>query len=385
MIQWVRQGHSLHAVARQFGVDPATVKRWVDRTAGQRLDRAALGNRPSGARRSANRTAASLEEQILQTRSQLKELSDLGNCGAQAIAQHLHQQGLEPVPAVRTIGRVLARRGALSGRYRQRRKPPRPGWYLPAVVSGGLELDSFDIVEALAIKGGAHFELFNGISLRGALADTHIAANGHSARSVLAALEEHWRRHGLPGFAQFDNDSRFQGPHSRVAIISRVMRLCLALGVTPVFAPPRETGFQAAIENFNGLWQAKVWRRFTFAALGEVGRQSERFLAARRLHLAVRIAQAPPRPAIASQWRLDLQQRPQGRLIFLRRTGEQGQVELLGRRVMVDGHWLHRLVRCELDLDQQRVQCYGLSRREPTHQPLLNEVSFEVPHGRFHE
>ena len=385
MIQLVRQGHSLRAVARKFAVDPATVKRWVDRTAGQRLERAALSDRPSGLRRAANRTTAALEEQILQTRTQLKERSALGNCGAHAIRQHLNQQGLEPLPAVRTVGRVLARRGALSGRYRQRRKPPRPGWYLSAVASGRLELDSFDIVEALAIKGGQHFELFNGISLHGALADTHIVAGGHNARSVLEALLEHWRRHGLPGFAQFDNDSRFQGPHSRVAIISRVMRLCLSLGITPVFAPPRETGFQAAIESFNGLWQAKVWRRFVFDSLQGVCEQSARFIAARRAHLAQRIAQAPARPAIDAQWRLDLQQHPAGQIIFIRRTSERGLVELLGRSVLVDEHWQHRLVRCALDLDWQKVRCHGLSRREPTHQPLLNEVSFEVPHGRFHE
>ncbi len=42
------------------------------------------------------------------------------------------------------------------------------------------------------------------------------------------------------------------------------IRLCLSLGVTAVFAPPRETGFQAAVESFNARWQAKVWQRFHF-------------------------------------------------------------------------------------------------------------------------
>jgi hypothetical protein len=75
------------------------------------------------------------------------------------------------------------------------------------------------------------------------------------------ALAGNWRAFGLPAFAQFHNDSRFLGGHGQPDLLGPVPRLCLALGVTPVFAPIRETGFQAAIESFNGLWQARVWRR----------------------------------------------------------------------------------------------------------------------------
>ena len=67
--------------------------------------------------------------------------------------------------------------------------------------------------------------------------------------------------------SQFDNDTRFQGPHQHRDVVSRVMRLCLSLGVTPVFAPVREHGFQNAIENLNGRWQAKVWSRFHHESL----------------------------------------------------------------------------------------------------------------------
>jgi hypothetical protein len=58
--------------------------------------------------------------------------------------------------------------------------------------------------------------------------------------------------HGV-GYAQFDNDPLFEGPQIHPDTIGRVARACLGLGVVPVFVPPRETGFQAAIEGFNGL------------------------------------------------------------------------------------------------------------------------------------
>ncbi len=103
--------------------------------------------------------------------------------------------------------------------------------------------------------------IFTGTSLLGGLPAAW-PRTSVAATTVLECLIEHWRAFGLPGFAQFDNDNRFTGPRQYLDAVGRVIRLCLSLGVTPVFAPPNETGFQAAIESFNGLWQAKVWQRF---------------------------------------------------------------------------------------------------------------------------
>ena len=62
--------------------------------------------------------------------------------------------------------------------------------------------------------------------------------------------------------------------------------LCLSLEVTPVFAPPLQTGFQAVIENFNGLWQRKVWQPIHHDTLRALAAASRRFTAAYRKHLA---------------------------------------------------------------------------------------------------
>ena len=76
------------------------------------------------------------EDLILVLRRELKEQSALGEFGAQAIHRALVARGHPAVPTVRTIGRVLERRGALDGRRRVRRLPPPRGWYLPAVGPG---------------------------------------------------------------------------------------------------------------------------------------------------------------------------------------------------------------------------------------------------------
>jgi hypothetical protein len=136
------------------------------------------------------------------------------------------------------------------------------------------------------------------------------------------------------------------------------MRFCVALGVTPVFAPPLETGFQAVIENFNGFWQQKVWARF----------HHENLTALRR-HLAQRRDHELPRRPFPKDWNIDWQSSPRGTLVYLRRTNERGSVTILGHRWQVDPLWSHRLLRCQVDLTHHRIDFYRLRRREPPNSP----------------
>ncbi|MCH7715658.1 MAG: hypothetical protein IH876_05980 [Gemmatimonadetes bacterium] len=383
MVAAVRRGASLRTVAGRFHVSLLTVQRWVKRSNGQRLDRVDWSDRPSIAH-TIHRTAAAVEDTVLTLRRELRETSDLGEYGAAAIHRELLACHYRSVPAVRTIGRILERSGALDGRRRVRRPPPPRGWYLPEVAASHAELDSFDIVEGLVIKGGTEVEVLNGISLHGGLVASWPGPPVR-ARTVVEVLVAHWRQFGLPAYAQFDNDTRFQGAHQFPDTVGRVTRLCLSLGVVPVFAPPRETGFQAAVESYNGRWQAKVWARFHHPTLTALRERSDRYVAAARQRAAARVEAAPPRRSFPKEWELDLQTRPRGRLLFLRRTSEQGTADLLGHTWRVDTHWPHRLVRAEVDFDANRIRFYALRRHEPQSQPLLQTVRYRFPRHGFQE
>jgi putative transposase len=384
MVAAVRGGASLRQVADQFGVALPTVQRWVARAGDQRLDRVDWTDHPCGLPSPVNRTARPLEDLVLTIRQQLRDTSDLGEFGAAAIHRELLARGIAEPPSIRTIGLILQRRGALDYRRRLRRPPPPPGWYLPAVADGRAELDSFDIIEGLVIQGGIPVEVLNGISLHGGLVVSW-PRSVIIANFVVEAMVEHWRAVGLPGYVQFDNDPLFEGAQIHPDTIGRVTRTCLSLGVIPVFVPPRETGFQAAIEGFNGLWQAKVWARFHYESLAGVQAQSARYVAAHRQRAAARIEAAPARRPFPRRWQLDLQTHPQGRLIFLRRSNERGEVQLLGRTFAVEPLWQHRLVRVEVDLKGQRMHFYTLRRRAPDQQPLVKETSYVLPRRKFSE
>src|SRR5437667_12898064 len=117
-VRAIRRGRSFRRVARRFRMGLATVHRWVRRAGRRRLDRVEWTNQPPIAH-STRRTPRTLEERVLSLRQQLKR-SDLGQFGAVAIHRALRQEGLDPLPCVRTVARNLER-----SELRARRHPLR--------------------------------------------------------------------------------------------------------------------------------------------------------------------------------------------------------------------------------------------------------------------
>src|SRR3954467_3076235 len=101
MVEAVRRGQSQQRVARDFGVSPATVNRWVRHAQGQRLDRVDWSDR-APIPHATQRTDAALEDLVLELRSHLQSEGDLGFFGAAAILAALQARGVEPLPAERT-------------------------------------------------------------------------------------------------------------------------------------------------------------------------------------------------------------------------------------------------------------------------------------------
>lgn len=372
----------MRSVAAKFGVSIGQVAFWVGRAAGERLDRVDFSARAPGCATGWNRTSATVEQRILKLRKVLREHSVLGEYGAEAIQTALQGHKALAVPSRATINRILARNGAQDAARRQRRSSPPRGWYLPAVAAGRVELDSFDLIEELKIANGPLVALLTGTSVHGGLVDAWPLAQA-TAKLVLERLIERWRRDGLPVYAQFDNGTQFQGAHQWPDSIGRISRLCLALGVIPVFAPPREHGFQNAIEGFNALWQGKVWQRHQVQDTRHLHTLSAAYVAAHRARSVRRRDHAPTRRPFPKRFKLDLTVEPKGTMIFLRRSDEAAQINVLGHSFALPAHWAHRLTRCEIDLNAHKIHFYALRRRDPADQPLLANATYHRQHKPF--
>jgi transposase-like protein len=388
MVAAVRSGESQRSVARRFGVSLDTVQRWVRHAGTTELEQVDFGDRPHCPRRVANRTSESFRRRIIELRKELAD-SALGEIGAQAIRDQLERETVEAnacdavrseqlrIPSLRTINRVLGDHGCFDEKRRVRRPAPKSGWYLPQVANAEEELDAIDIVEGLVIRGGPEIQVLNVMSLHGGLPGSFIAPS-FTARSIIQRLTQHWDAVGLPRFAQFDNDTRFHGPHQFADIVGAVSRSCMALGVTPVFAVPREHGPQNLVEGYNASWQSQVWHRRIHESLEALEGFSERYVDARRAKNARRIDMAPARRPLPADWQFDPAHVPSGRIIYLRRSDAAGCVSVLGHRFAVDESWVHRMVRCEFDLEEHRLQFYALRRSDPNQQPLLFECRHVV-------
>lgn len=383
MVAAVRGGQTQRAVARRFGVSLGHLQYWLTRTQGQKLSQVDWADQSTAPRQQGRQTKVTLQRRILSLRQELRR-GDLGFVGAQAIQDAMRAGNSKAkLPSLRTIGRILKTHGALDGVRRVRRTAPPAGWYLPDVAAGSAELDAFDVIEDLPLEAGPRLDVLTTRALWGSVCGAWVSA-ALRARWLCARLETHWRQHGCPAYAQFDNDSRFQGTHTHPDVLGQVIRLCLSLGVTPVFAPPREHGPQNLNESFNHLWQQKVWHRFHHADAAAFQGASDRFVAAYRQRRAARDDQSPERRKFPKRWQLDLQARPQGTVIYLRRTDDTGAIRVLGHRWVVDALWVHRLVRAEVDLETDQIRCYRLRRRAPEEQPLANTFKYVFPKKHFH-
>lgn len=358
-------------------VSVSTVNRWVEHARSKQLAHVSFASGKPGL--AWNRTPQNVEARILRIRAALRQHSVLGEYGADAIKAALGEGAKRVMPVSRaTINRVLDRRGAFDAVHRQRRPAPPKGWYLPHLARGEAEMDSFDFIVDLKIANGPLVSLLTGISLHGALAEARVMPTRNTT-ATMEALCAHWRACGLPTYAQFDNDTVFQGPHQFADTVGRVSRLCLALGVIPVFAPPREPGLQNAIEGFNALWQSKVWQRHHCGNVATLSRVSATYIAAHRNKTAHRRDNITMRSPFPKRFKFDPNAQLEGLMIFIRRSDEQGAVHLLGRPHPVDKNWPHRLVRCEVSFTHRRIRFYALRRREPDDQPLLHEIQY--PHN----
>src|SRR5215468_2314523 len=180
--------------------------------------------------------------------------------GAPAILAELKALGIRPLPGARTIERVLQRHGLTAPRVRLAPLLPRQQWPGPQARASN-ELHEVDLVGPVYLQGRRHRyyiwvckDAFDGaVCLR--------LAESRRMDEVLGFLGECWKDLGRPEQVQFDNARELCGWGASARTLSRVIRLCLHFGVSPVFIPKGEPQFNGSVENCNGWFQEPLFQR----------------------------------------------------------------------------------------------------------------------------
>jgi transposase InsO family protein len=296
----------------------------------------------------AQRIPPELERTILSIRRRLQAHASPATryslTGATAIRAELKTLGIHPLPCERTIERVLQRHGLTAPRVRLAPLLPRQEYPGPQARASN-QLHEVDLVGPIYLKGSGHRyyiwvskDAFDGaVCLR--------LAGSRRMDEVLGFLGECWKDLGRPEQVQFDNARELAGWGPAARTLSRVIRLCLRFGVSPVFIPKGEPQFNGSVENFNGWFQEPLLQR-RFRRPGDLRRELA------RLQEAVNTQHAHPRlgglTPMQHRRGLRLQKLPTrfvvpmgrlplaaGRVTFIRRVSAAGTVMVLSQTFRV--------------------------------------------------
>jgi putative transposase len=296
----------------------------------------------------AQRIPPELERTILSIRRRLQAHASPATryslTGATAIRAELKALGIRPLPCERTIERVLQRNGLTAPRVRLAPSLPRQEYPGPQARASN-QLHEVDLVGPIYLKGSGHRyyiwvgkDAFDGaVCLR--------LASSRRMDEVLWFLGECWKDLGRPEQVQFDNARELAGWGPAARTLSRVIRLCLRLGVSPVFIPKGEPQFNGSVENFNGWFQEPLLQR-RFRRPGDLRRELARLQeAVNTQHVHPRLGgltpaqhrrglrlQKLPASFVAPTGRLPLSA---GRGTFIRRVSVAGTVSVLSQTFRV--------------------------------------------------
>src|SRR5512134_2426554 len=180
---------------------------------------------------------------------------------AQAIYYELRDLHVAPLPSPRTIHRWLKRAGQIP--ERKSRKASNPTYPL-------LPCKAVNDVQELDFKGPIylqdHSHKYYLVALRDKLSKKTAlqALANKSMDAILDFLVNAWQRMGCPKRLQMDNCLDFRGSNLYPRSPSKLVRVCLDLGVQPVFIPLREPWRNGVVENLNGLLARFLLRMHTF-------------------------------------------------------------------------------------------------------------------------
>jgi len=313
-----------------------------------------------------NRTDPKTEELVCSVRKQLEENNEF--YGAQAILWTLEDLGLPQVPSLMTINRILKRNGLI--RPREKRYKPKGKAYPSIEVKGLNDLHQMDIVGPRYLVGPIRFYSANVMDIY----SHRVAINPMEAKNsqcVLRALVAAWKRLGIPKYLQLDNQLPFRGsnryPHSFGALI----KLCLHLGVQPVFIPLHEPWRNGSIEKFQDYFQVKFLRQVHMESFSELLQQSMCYENRHnnRYRYSVTKGRTPVRTVELSNGKLHLlesdfqmpnmRKKPsKGRIHLMRFIRSHRILDIFGEKFKVSDKLIYEYVRATIFVKEQKLKVF---------------------------
>ena len=331
-----------------------------------------------------NRTPAHIERAILSIRRRLAARAipqtRYAWLGASAIAQELRQLGVSPVPTFRTIERILERAHITSPRVRLARRIPKTQYPMPKATDTN-QIHQVDLVGPRYLsqdKTKYYFYICKDTF------DQQVYVEfwaGNSMDTVLNFLVHAWQTMGIPQHAQFDNGKQFYAPGRYNRSLNRVVRLCLRLGIQPVFIPEAQPQRNGSVENFNGWFQPLLLRRnfknasalrrelrYLLTSVNETHtHQVLGFKTATQFRRTKRLRMLP------ANFQIDFEHIPVavGKIIIVRMVNSHGCISILDETVKIGIRYRYQYAKAVVQTHPQRLKVYCNGH-------LIKSISFKL-------
>lgn len=363
-IQRSLMGQSPSAICACMGYSRDWFYKWLRRF--EAGDPDWFRNRSRRPHRNPARTSRELEEEVIRVRRQLVEQGLFH--GDQAIRWELEDKGVEPLPSLRTIGRILVREG-LTRRAKGRYEPKGKKYPAPIARQPG-EVHQMDFVGPRYLRGPIRFYSLNSVDLgTGRCAIEPLIQRG--GQRTVDAVWASWCRLGMPRHQQVDNDMGFYGSPSHPRGMGSLIRLCLNHDIEAWFIPIGEPWRNGVVEKFNDHWQEKFVRRIEMDSTEKLFRESLRFeerhnaryryskLGGKTPQAALEASGVRLRfPPTAEAPRYPLPKPERGCYHVVRFVRSDGLLDVFGEKFHAPPEAIYEYVRLTIDVDTQRLLVY---------------------------
>ena len=258
------QGRKKSEIARMLKRSRPWVDRWIDR---YRLEAPTLSLRDRS--RAPKHRRCSYPDRIKRMVVQIREERKQGQrakyqyalVSAEAIYYELRELGISPVPSSRTIHGWLKEAGQIQERRSQKASNPTYPVLLCQAVNDVQELD---FKGPFYLQDHSHKYYLVALRDKWSKQTALRALANKSMDAILDFLVSAWQTRGGPKYLKMDNCLDFRGSNRHPRALSKLMRVCLDLGIQPVFIPICEPWRNGVVENLNGLLDRFMFRTKTF-------------------------------------------------------------------------------------------------------------------------
>jgi transposase InsO family protein len=267
------------------------------------------------------------------------------------------------VPSLATIKRILH-----DAHLIRHPRAPKRGYFPQPTPTATYVLHAMDWT-ARYLTGGAKLFVFHTVDVQ-TRALTQTLHTDKRSTTVQAHALAAWQQLGLPDGLQLDNDAAFNGGYKVPRLFGAFVRLCLYLGIEPIFLPVGEPKRNSVVERLHGLWSQTFWRTHRFDTLAAVRRTAPQFVrfytqryhppalqgatpgqahkAVRRRRLtAAEVAELPSELPLTA-----------GRVHFVRLVSAQGQITLLNETWTVGKRLAGQYVWATISTARRRLRIY---------------------------